>query len=181
MNFAEARSLAIAGHRVRAIDMQPEAFVYYDFAGLRININGNSSAWSPKPHDEEVEWVDVPYVEVDPMDIPQYAQMVGRAMRGAGGKTVLTEGFIEPVGEVMIINPNPWNKAAPDMPPGIYEATFDVTESGRIVPDMVKPVAPTPQQPNASANKWGAKPDPSPANVGKWGAPKRDAWGRKID
>lgn len=173
MNFNEARSLAISGHRVRAIDMQPGAFVYYDFAGLRIDVGGNSSGWSPKPHDEEVEWEDIPYVEVDPMDIPNYRAMFPKpgsalyehqsAWRGNRG-VVIVDGTNEPplklkdfglkVGDVI------------EWTPGLGKAVAAVQE-------VVKQAE--------GLSKWGARPDPAPANVGKWGAPKRDAWGRKID
>lgn len=56
-----ALSLAVTGYRVRATNMQPGAYVDYQFNGWRINFpGGSSSGWTPRDIDREAEWVEVP-------------------------------------------------------------------------------------------------------------------------
>lgn len=53
----EALSLAVTGYRVRAKDMQPGAYVDYQFAGWRINFpGGSSSGWTARTRDYAAEW-----------------------------------------------------------------------------------------------------------------------------
>lgn len=57
MNYREALSEAVAGERVRAVDMPEGVYIDYQFNGWRINFpSGSSSGYSSKPHDETVEW-----------------------------------------------------------------------------------------------------------------------------
>lgn len=56
-----ALSLAVCGYRVRATNMQPGAYVDYNFNGWRINFpGGSSSGWTPRDIDKAAEWVEVP-------------------------------------------------------------------------------------------------------------------------
>lgn len=59
MNFDEALEAAIVGEKVRAVDMQPGAYVDYPtpFNGWRINFpSGSSSGYTFKDHDKGVDW-----------------------------------------------------------------------------------------------------------------------------
>lgn len=52
----QALSLAVTGYRVRAKDMQPGAYVDYQFAGWRINFpGGSSSGWTARERDYAAE------------------------------------------------------------------------------------------------------------------------------
>lgn len=96
----DALSLAVMGYRVRAKDMQPGAYIDYQFAGWRINFpGGSSSGWSRRSHDETVEWhvVDEPEpAKPEPSKwgkgIALDIQQQGRALREP------------PVGDVLIID-----------------------------------------------------------------------------
>lgn len=56
-----ALSLAVCGYRVRATNMQPGAYVDYQFNGWRVNFpGGSSSGWTPRDIDKAAEWVEVP-------------------------------------------------------------------------------------------------------------------------
>lgn len=56
-----ALSLAVCGYRVRATNMQPGAYIDYQFSGWRINFEGGSSSgWTPRDIDKAAEWVEVP-------------------------------------------------------------------------------------------------------------------------
>lgn len=64
MNLAEAWEAAVGGENVRQVDLQPGAFIDYNFSGLRINFpNGSSSGYRTKPEDETAEWEIVKKVE----------------------------------------------------------------------------------------------------------------------
>lgn len=57
MNLQQAWEAAVGGENVRQVDLQPGAYIDYNFAGLRINFpNGSSSGYRTKPEDETVEW-----------------------------------------------------------------------------------------------------------------------------
>lgn len=61
MTLDEALEAAICGSRVRATNMQPGAYVDYQFNGWRINFAGGaSSGWHPTDIDRKAEWEDVP-------------------------------------------------------------------------------------------------------------------------
>lgn len=152
----QAMSLAVTGYRVRAKDMAPGVYIDYQFAGWRINHpGGSSSGWSPRPHDDTVEWevvydvIELPCVTTKEQAaaVAKHDQKTLYATTKGGGKSNWGKG---------------WTKATPDLPPGVYNATMTVDDKGRVVPDMVQPVK----------DKWGR------ASVGN--VPKRDAWGRLI-
>lgn len=77
MTLDEALEAAVCGSRVRAANMQPGAYVDYQFNGWRINFAGGaSSGWHPTDIDREAEWEDVP---------------IGPPPRNAWGQPVFSE------------------------------------------------------------------------------------------
>lgn len=126
LTLDEALSATVLGYRVRADDMQPGAYIDYQFAGFRINFEGGSSSgWSRRPHDETVAWR---VIDDAPVPTINDRQKWGRALRQP------------PQGDVLVMD----HAGKLGLPP---------------------------------------KPDPAPANVGKWGkavVPKKDSWGRPL-
>lgn len=67
-NLDRALSLAVAGYRVRATNMQEGAYIDYQFSGWRINFpGGSSSGWTPRDLDRVSEWVEVPIETARPI------------------------------------------------------------------------------------------------------------------
>lgn len=79
LTLDEALSATVLGYRVRADDMQPGAYIDYQFAGFRINFEGGSSSgWSRRPHDETVAWR---VIDDAPVPTINDRQKWGRALR----------------------------------------------------------------------------------------------------
>ncbi|QJD54482.1 hypothetical protein P9A30_gp40 [Sphingomonas phage Lucius] len=154
LTLDQALEATVLGYRVRADDMQPGAYIDYQFAGFRINFpGGSSSGWSSRPHDETVEWhvIDDPEpvkVEMTFVTSKEQATRLAQHDRNKWGQPILTP----KVSDMLVLDPatGKWVEAG-SVPPGTYDMKL--------------------------------KPDPAPANVGKWGkavVPKKDSWGRPI-
>lgn len=147
-----ALSLAVCGYRVRAANMQPGAYVDYQFAGWRINFpGGSSSGWTPRDIDREAEWVEVP------IEMPG---VVSREQAEAKGKWGQPFKPTTPnVSDMLVLDPTTgaWVEAG-TVPPGTYQA--------KVKDDWGKPKPPANVGNAAPArDSWG-RPLPSP---GKWG------------
>lgn len=71
LTLDQALEAAVLGYNVRAVDMQPGAFINYNFAGFRINFEGGSSSgWSRRSHDETVAWHVIDDPEPVKVDMP---------------------------------------------------------------------------------------------------------------
>ena len=163
LNVDDALSLAVIGYRVRAKDMQPGAYIDYQFAGWRIHFpGGSSSGWSRRSHDETVEW----HVVDEPEPAKPEPSKWGKAIPNS----VKVSHVEPPVGDVLVMGDGgQWGSANPAE--ALRTVAVDVAAKAGVGVDHAA---------FDRAAEELAKPVPAP-NVGKWGKalpPSKDKWGR---
>jgi hypothetical protein len=117
MTFDEALSAAILGDKVRPVDMQPGAFIDYQFNGWRINMpSGSSSGYTLKEHDKTVAWE--LYVKPEPVFVPSPFVNPEPAIAAAkrGRKAWVPPSEVNDIGwhgnpNEVVIKSNPWAEA----------------------------------------------------------------------
>lgn len=146
LTLDQALEAAVLGYNVRAVDMQPGAFINYNFAGFRINFEGGSSSgWSRRSHDETVAWHVIDDPEPVKVDIPGVTTKDQAERIAKWG-----QGFATPkVDDMLVLDPatGKW-VAAGSVPPGTYDM-------------KLKPAPP-------NVGKWG---NGQPPKKDSWGRP----------